>query len=208
MDDDERALSPEEMLRLIEQQGSVAAHRLTPDPVPHYLAWGVAWFVGFGALFLHHGLSGTPYVPIPFPVVLTLLFGLMALAMLVSALTMWQLRSPVRGASQTRGMMYGFAWSFGFLSMWAIAIRFGTQLPPAENSLLWASLSMMVVAILYMAGGALWLVRPMFVLGAGMAVLNAVGTAAGPGWHALLMSVGAGGGSIVGGLLLRRRGHG
>ena len=39
----------------------------------------------------------------------------------------------------------------------------------------------------------------------GVAVLNGVGTAAGPGWHALLMTVGAGGGSIAAGLVLRRR---
>ncbi|GAA4228676.1 hypothetical protein FHR32_008113 [Streptosporangium album] len=207
MDDDERVLSPEETLRLIEKQGSAAADRFTPDPVPHYLAWGVAWLVGFGAFFLHHGLSGTPYLPIPIGVAMALLLGMMTLAMLVSALTMWQLGSPVHGMSQARGMMYGFAWTFGFLSAAAIAIRVGAQLPEAERSLLWASLSMTVVAVLYMAGGAIWHVRPMFVFGAGLAVLNAIGTTAGPGWHALLMSVGAGGGSIAAGLVLRRRTH-
>ncbi|MBG0817657.1 hypothetical protein [Planomonospora sp. ID82291] len=203
--DDERELSPEETLRLIEQQGSAAHEQFVPDPVPHYLAWGVAWLIGFGAIFLRQGLSGTPYVAIPEGVAMALLFGLMALAMLVSALTMWQLRSPVRGASQQRGMMYGFAWSFAFFAMWAIAVRVGAHLPPAELGLLWGGLSMLVVAILYMAGGAIWLARPMFVFGAVLAVLDAVGVAAGPGWHALLMSVGAGGGSVLAGLLLRRR---
>ncbi|MER5628742.1 hypothetical protein ABT061_47785 [Streptosporangium sp. NPDC002544] len=204
MDDAERKLSPQETLRLIEQQGSVAANRLTPDPVPHYLAWGVAWLVGYSALFLHHGLSGTPYAPIPFPLVLALLFGSMLAATLVSALTIWQLGSPVRGASQQRGTMYGLAWFFGSLAVWVAGIRFAPQLPSAEGSLLWASLSMTVVAVLYMAGGAIWLLRSMFVFGAGLAVLNAIGTVAGPGWHALLMSLGAGGGSIAAGLLLRR----
>ncbi|GII00286.1 hypothetical protein [Planobispora takensis] len=205
MDNDEQALSPEEMLRLIEQQETATVSRLAPNPVPHYLAWGVAWFVGFGAFFLRDGLSGTPYLAIPLGVTLALLFGLMALAMVVSAMTMWQLGSPVRGASQQRGTMYGFSWAFGFLAMWMIGVRFGPSLPIPEQGLLWSSLSMMVVAVLYMAGGAVWLVRPMFVLGAGVAVLNAVGTAAGPGWHALLMSVGAGGGSIIAGFVLRRR---
>ncbi|GIH73778.1 hypothetical protein [Planobispora longispora] len=205
MDDDELALSPEETLRLIEQQETATVNRIVPDPVPHYLAWGVAWFVGFGMFFLHHGLSGTPYVEIPIGVVLALLFGLMAMAMLVSAMTTWQLRSPVRGASQERGTMYGMAWGFGFFAMWVIAVRFGPLLPAPERSLLWSSLSMLVVALLYMAGGIILSLRPMFVLGAGLAVLNAVGAAAGPGWHALLMSVGAGGGSIVTALVLRRK---
>lgn len=205
MDDAERELSPRETLQLIEQQGSTAANRLIPDPVSHYLAWGVAWLVGYSAMFLHHGLSGTPYVPIPFPVVLVLLFGSMLAAMIVSVLTIWQPGNPVRGASQQRGTMYGLAWFFGTLAVWVAGIRFAPQLPSAESSLLWASLSMTVVAVLYMAGGAIWLVRSMFVFGATLAVLNAIGTAAGPGWHALLMSLGAGGGSIVAGLVLRRR---
>ncbi|GIH93690.1 hypothetical protein ACFFMN_21355 [Planobispora siamensis] len=205
MNNDDQALSPEEMLRLIEQQETETVSRLTPNPVPHYLAWGVAWFVGFGALFLRNGLSGRPYVEIPLGVALALLFGLMTLAMLISAMTMWQLGSPVRGASQQRGTMYGFSWFFGFSAMWVIGVRFGQSLPGPEQSLLWSSLSMMVVAILYMAGGAVWLTRWLFVFGAVVAVLNTIGTAAGPGWHALLISVGAGGGSIVTGLMLHRR---
>ncbi|GGS49075.1 hypothetical protein GCM10010156_04670 [Planobispora rosea] len=205
MDEDERPLSPEETLRLIEQQETVVAKRLIPDMTLHHLAWGAAWFVGFGAFFLHHGLSGTPYARIPITVAMALLTGLMALAMLVSVFTVWQLRSPVHGASQERGSLYGLTWFFGFLAMWMIAVRFGSLLPGPERSLLWASLSMMVVAILYMVSGIVWPIRPMFVLGAGVAVLNAVGTAAGPGWHALLIAVGAGGGSIVTGLVSRRR---
>ncbi|MFC4060172.1 hypothetical protein ACFOWE_17850 [Planomonospora corallina] len=206
MDEDEVELSPQETLRLIEQQSSVALDQFVPDPVPHYLAWGAAWLVGFGAIFLRQGLSGTPYVEIPQAVTMALLFGLMAMAMLVSALTMWQLRSPVRGASQQRGMLYGLAWPFAFLAVWVVALRLGPFLPEAEQGLLWAALSMLVVSILYMAGGAIWLVRPMFVFGAALAVLNAVGAAAGPGWHSLLMAVGGGGGSIAAGLVMRWKG--
>ncbi|GAA3426144.1 hypothetical protein ACQP10_13830 [Streptosporangium sandarakinum] len=204
MDDDERALSPQEMLRLIEQQETAAAERFVPDPVPHFLAWGVAWLAGFGALFLHYGLSGRPYAPVPFWVALTVLWVLTAAAMVISAATMWQLRSPVRGPSQERGTMYGLAWAMGFLGVWTVGIRFGQQLPEAETGLLWAGLSMMTVAMLYVAGGAVWHERTMFLFGVGMAVLNAVGVMAGPGWHALLMAAGGGGGSIVAGLLLRR----
>jgi hypothetical protein len=42
----------------------------------------------------------------------------------------------------------------------------------------------------------------MFFLGAGVAVLNVIGAVGGPGLHALLMSVGAGGGFAVVGVVL------
>src|SRR5690606_5642135 len=89
----------------------------------------------------------------------------------------------------------------------AIALRFGRpeNLPPQEIGLLWASLSILVVATLYMAGGALWREWPIFFIGVHLFVLNLVGLVAGPGWHALLTAVGGGGGFIVAGLLMRRR---
>ncbi|MEU9834043.1 hypothetical protein AB0D67_21185 [Streptosporangium sp. NPDC048047] len=207
MDDDERVLSPQEMLRLIEQQETAAAERFTPNPVPHFLAWGVAWLAGFGALFLSYGLSGRPYAPVPIWTALVVLWVLTVAALVISAATMWQLRSPVRGASQERGTRYGMAWGLGFLGVWTVGIRFGQLLPPAETGLLWAGLSMMTVAMLYVAGGAVWNDRTMYLFGAGLAVLNAAGVMAGPGWHSLLMAAGGGGGSIVAGLLLRRARH-
>ncbi|GAA3137274.1 hypothetical protein GCM10010466_30160 [Planomonospora alba] len=205
MDDDEAELSPQESLRLIEQQSSAASRRLTPDPRALYVVWGIAWLVGFGALFLHHGLSGRPYAPISIGLALAVLFGMMLLAWAFTGFLLWRTGAPVRGVSQQRGMMYGFAWPIAFFTLSMIAGRFGAQLPEAEKSLLWASGSIMLVAVLYVAGAAVWNDWPMFAIGVGMAVLNAVGTAAGAGWHALLISVGGGGGLVVSGFLLSRR---
>ena len=74
-----------------------------------------------------------------------------------------------------------------------------------NSAMLWASLSILVVATLYMAGGALWREWPIFFIGVHLFVLNLVGLVAGPGWHALLTAVGGGGGFIVAGLLMHRR---
>ncbi|GGK88375.1 hypothetical protein Ppa06_53480 [Planomonospora parontospora subsp. parontospora] len=205
MEEDDRALSPEEMLRLIDRQDSAAVRRFVPDTSLLYLPWGLAWLVGFGALFLHHGLSGRPYAPISIDVALAVLFGAMLLAGAVNAFVLWRTGNQVRGASQQRGMMYGLAWPTGFLTMSMIADRFAAQLPEAERNLLWASMSIMLVSVLYMAGAAVWHDWPMFAVGIWMAVLNAVGTAAGAGWHALLIAVGGGGGFIVAGLVFSRR---
>ncbi|SDR14151.1 hypothetical protein [Thermostaphylospora chromogena] len=206
-DEDERALPPAEMMRLIEEQRAVAVRRLGGDPLMLYAPWGLAWLVGFGALFLHYGLSGEPYLPISYWTALTVLFIGMAVAAAVTAYAGWKSATHLRGVSQDRGMMYGLAWPAALIMVAAIALRFGRpeNLPPQEIGLLWASLSILVVATLYMAGGALWREWPIFFIGVHLFVLNLVGLVAGPGWHALLTAVGGGGGFIVAGLLMRRR---
>ncbi|MEV7006994.1 hypothetical protein [Streptosporangium sp. NPDC051022] len=203
LEDDDRPLSPEEMLRLIEEQQSATSKRLGGDPLLTYTPWGIAWGVGFGALFLHYA-----YGLIARGTALALLFALMILAMAVTSFAQRTVSSQVRGEAAERGMMYGFAWLFGFACTIAICIRLSPLLPPDETGLLWAVTSMAVVAALYTAGGAVWRVRTMVFLGAWLSALNVVGAVVGPGAHALLMSVGAGGAFVAVGLVqrVRRRG--
>ncbi|MEV2269418.1 hypothetical protein [Nonomuraea africana] len=203
---DEEDLSPAEMLRLIEEQGAAVARRLQPDPLVMYAPWGVAWLVGFGAFFLSYGLDGRPVVPISWQLALAILFGGQVLA---GAFLFWALRASsvqVRGESAQRGMMYGYSWFVGMMAMSLIVGHFAPLLPRDQVGLLYASVSLLVVAILYMAGGAVWREWPMFFIGAWVAAVNAVGTTLGPGWHSLLISLLVGGGFFVAGIVLRRRG--
>jgi hypothetical protein len=199
LEDDERPLSPEETLRLIEGQQARTSMRLGGDPLLMYTSWGVAWLAGFGALFLHYA-----YGFITQNMALAVLFPLMILAMAISSFAQ-RMIGQVRGEAAERGTMYGFAWMFGFACMAALGTRLSLLLPPDESGLLWGVTSMTIVAVLYMAGGALWRTPMMFFLGAGVAVLNVIGAVAGPGVHALLMSVGAGGGFAVVGVVQRVR---
>jgi hypothetical protein len=193
LEDDERPLSPEETLRLIEEQQVRTSRRLGGNPLLMYASWGVTWLAGFGALFLHY-----TYGSITQNMALAVLFPLMILALAISSFAQWKgAAGQVRGKASERGMMYGFAWAFGFACMAALGTRLSLLLPPEESGLLWGVTSMTIVAVLYMAGGALWGTSTMFFLGAGLAVLNVIGAVGGPGLHALLMSVGAGGGFAV-----------
>ncbi|MDH2429582.1 hypothetical protein [Sphaerisporangium sp. TRM90804] len=204
-DDDERVLSPEDSLRLINDQRAEMNRRLGLNPLLFYVPWGVAWFVGFGAFFLRHGLSGEPYVDLSRGASLTVLLVSIGVALAFTGYAGWRQGHHVRGESQDRGAMYGLTWSAAYITMSFVASRFVRHLPPDEADLLWASLSIWVVSIMLMAGGAVWRLRAMFAGGAAIAVVNAAGVAAGPGWHALLMSVVVGGGYIVAALVLRRR---
>jgi hypothetical protein len=203
--DDDQARSPEETLRLIEQQRSATVKRLHGDPLLLYVPWGVAWLLGFTALFLHYGLDGVAYAPISRTQALTVLLAGIALAGAISMFGMVKMGAQVRGESSAKGMMYGYSWSIALVSMTVIAIRVSPLLPAEESGLLWGGGFMMIIAVMYMAGGAVWTYWPMFFVGVWAAVVNGAGLMLGAGWHALLTAVLTGGGFIVAGLWLRRR---
>lgn len=202
MVDEERTPSPEEMLRVIEEQSFATAKWLHGDPRLLYIPWGVAWLLGFSALFLRYGLGGGPYAPISQMQAVGVLLSTMLVAGAVSAYGIVRMNQLVRGESSARGAMYGYGWSAGMVLMTIIAVRLGPLLPEQERGLLWAGSSLMVVAVLYMAGGAIWLNWPMFFIGAWVAGVDALGVLLGAGWHALLSAALLGGGFIVIGLWL------
>ncbi|TMR11827.1 transporter [Nonomuraea turkmeniaca] len=203
--DDERAPSPEETLRVIEEQQAAAARHIYIDPLVLYLPWGVAWLLGFTAFFLHYGLDGRPYAPISQPQALSVLMIAQLLAGAVAAYGITRMNRQVRGDTRAKGAMYGYAWFAGITLVSIIATRLASLLPPQESGLLWAGAMLTIVAVLYMVGGAIWLTWQMFFVGVWVAAVNGVGVLLGAGWHALLTAVLLGGGFIVAGLWLRRR---
>ncbi|MGP3930297.1 hypothetical protein [Nonomuraea sp. KM88] len=205
MVDDDRPPSPEEMLRVIEEQRTATTKWLSGDPLLLYMPWGVAWLIGFTAFFLHYGLDERAYAPISQMQALAVLMAAQMVAGAIAAFGIVRMNSLVRGESSARGAMFGYAWMAGMLLMVVICSRLGPLLPPDETGLLWAGTSLLVVAVLHMAGGAIWLNWPMFFVGAWVAAVNALGVLLGAGWHALLTAVLLGGGFIVAGVWLRRR---
>ncbi|MDF2710337.1 MAG: hypothetical protein K0R62_5989 [Nonomuraea muscovyensis] len=167
--------------------------------------WGVAWLLGFGTLFLHYGLDGEPYLPISQMQAVGVQLCLQVLAGAVAAYGITKMSGRVRGDSSARGMMYGYAWFAGMMLMVVIAMRMSPQLPPDESGLLWAAVSMLVVGVLYMAGGAIWLDWTMFFVGVCVLAVDAIGVLLGAGWHALLAAVFLGGGFLAVSVWPRRR---
>ncbi|MFC4008743.1 hypothetical protein ACFOY2_16040 [Nonomuraea purpurea] len=204
MRDDDRAASPEEMLRVIEEQSVATVKSLKGDPLLLYVPWGVSWFLGFTAFFLHYGLDGRPYAPISQMQALAVLMSCQLVAGALAAFGIVRMNRLIRGDTSARGAMFGYAWFAGMLVMAVICVRLSTILPPDESGLMWAGVSLLVVAVLHMAGGAIWLNWPMFFTGAWAAAVNALGVLLGPGWHALLTATLLGGGFVAAGLWLRR----
>lgn len=205
MVNDERAPSPEEMLRVIEKQSVATSRWLSGDPLLLYIPWGVAWVLGFTALFLHYGLDGRPYAPISQMQAVGVLLTSQMVAGAIASYGFVRLSRVLRGDANARGTMFGYAWFAGMALMVIICVRISPQLPPEESGLLWAGSSLMLVAALHMAGGAVWLNWPMFFFGTWIAAVNGLGVLLGAGWHALLTAVLLGGGFIGVGVFLRRR---
>lgn len=209
-DEDRPPASPAESLRLIREQRAHTERSLTPDPRLVYWPWSFAWLVGFGLLFLEYGSDGDGPVEMPTWLPLTMLFALMAVAVVVMSVGLFRAARQVAGESTAKGTMYGIAWAFGFAGLGLTNGYLADFLPRAQAGLLWAASSMGLVSVLYIAGAAIWYDRTMFLLGCWLALVNVAGVVAGPGWQALIISLAGGGGGFVFGFvawlrLARRR---
>ncbi|MET7875828.1 transporter [Micromonospora profundi] len=192
-------------LRLIREQQAVTARRLEPDARLVYWPWGVAWLIGFGLFFLRFAPDGRVLVRLPDWLPLTVLFVLLAVAAAVQAVAGARAYGQVSGDSAMRGRWYGIAWALGSVSVYAAVGRISEHLPADQASLLWSATAVGLTGALHMAGGAIWLDRDLFRLGAWISVINVVGTIAGPSWHALVIAVAGGGGILAAGAVARRR---
>ncbi|GAB3818295.1 transporter [Micromonospora zhanjiangensis] len=208
LDDDELPpTDPAETLRLIREQQAEAARRLTPDQRLYYWPWGIAWLIGFGLFFLRYGPDGRVFVDLPDWLPLAVLFALLIAAGIFSGVAGGKASGQVVGDSNRRGAWYGFAWFLGYTAVIAVNVRVSGHLTTDLAGLLWAASSVGLAGALQMAGGAIWLDRDLFVVGAWVTVLNIVGVVVGPGWHSLIVSVAGGGGMLLAGALtqVRRR---
>src|SRR5262245_50622440 len=100
--EDPAPASPAESLRLIEAQRAAAQRSLSPDPRLIYWPWGIAWFVGFGLLYLRFGPDNKVTVDLPAWLPLTTLFVLMGIAFVVSGVAGARSGRQISGDSSRR----------------------------------------------------------------------------------------------------------
>jgi hypothetical protein len=200
--DDHPPTSPAESLRLIAQERATAAKELAPDVRLLNWPWGIAWLVGFGLLFLRFGPDGRVFVPMPDWLPLIVLFALLTAAGVITATVSVRSGRQVAGRSSVQGLLYGLSWPIAFGTTFTIAVRFTDDLPAADEVvLLWAALATAITGVLYLAAGAMWSSRSMYVMGVWLLAINAAGVIIGPGWHSLFLAVLGGGALILGGAL-------
>jgi hypothetical protein len=147
------------------------------------------------------------FVSLPEWLPLTLLFVLLFAASVASGYLAGRTFRHLHGRSSVQGAMYGFAWFIAFMGMGVTLSRFDNVLSGPDLGLLWATVAVGLTGALHMAGGAIWEDRMHFGLGVWITAINMVGTALGPGWHSLVISLAGGAVMLALGLVIWLRGR-
>lgn len=135
---------------------------------PVYLAWGAAWFAGYGLLAVGPGL-GLPDLLGR----IVLITGLLA----ATAVTIVETVRGQRGATgpaKLAGTMFGIAWATGFSALFLLITAVAARQDDASlQTLLWPTGSAVVVGLMYLMGGALQRDLVQYALGTWLALVGA-----------------------------------
>ena len=168
------------------------ARSLRPSPLGMFVPWGVGYLVGFGGVWLAiRGVLPDAVVPV--------LLGVAALVPLVATgITITRSGRGLAGPSRRVVVLFGWTWVLGFAALCAINLRLtALGLPAPTLSLMWSGSALLLVGLLYLAGGALRNHVPQYVLGI-WTLLTAVATVfVGYPANFLVLALAGGGGFVV-----------
>lgn len=203
--DGDGPLSPSESLALIEREQHEVNRRLGVNVALFYGPWGVAYLLGFGAIYLSYPSPVGWHLPTAVAGVLVSV--LFSAAIAISIASGMRAGRGVRGPSRAAASMYGWSWVLGFSAVGAI--NFGMSrlnLPADAATLLQSGNSLLLVGVLYLAGGALFQDRFQYALGVWMLATGAASVLVGvPGNFAVLSLADGGGLLLAAGYFITRR---
>jgi hypothetical protein len=202
-------LSPAESLALITRQQQRVNDDMAGAEPANLIVWGLAWAIGFLALWLTEAFSPAFAIPpdAAWPVFAAALF----VAGVVSAgIGIWSGRGIKAGAEVSfSAKVYGFSWPLGLVAVTALGVGLiQAGMPEEVAALFFPSAYCLVVAMLYLAGAALWRATSMLVAGPWLLLVAAVAPFLGLPHNYLLMAVGGGGAFLavgIAGWIVRRR---
>ncbi|MCW2915816.1 MAG: hypothetical protein JWN52_3884 [Actinomycetia bacterium] len=190
----EDALGVSESLALIDAERRHVQRRVHADPTLLFALWGVAWLVGFGAAYLAYGRDRVipGWLGVAIPAVL------IAVALIVSIGYSIAVGRGVSGPSRTVTAMYGWSWTLGFgclAVMNSALIRRG--LTSDEAAMLWSASALLLVGVLYLAGGMVWQDRAQYGMGTWTLLCAAGAVFAGVPGNFLVQALAGGGGFLI-----------
>lgn len=203
---DEPSASPAEALAAIRDSQDKVRKQTQVSSTMLFTAWGIAFVIAFPALYVGYDEQ----VQAPRAWAMIVLAVCIVSAMVFTGVHIARRTAGIRGQSARVGAMYGLSWPLSFLSAMAIFGAVGASgASPLVMSILTNSVSMLIVAALYMAGGALWQEWRMFALGAWFAIIAGAAAIVSPPNGYLVQAIAGGGGFLVAALasvvLARRR---
>lgn len=188
------ATTPAEALAAIKASQERVRQQTHVSSTALFATWGVAFLIAYGALYV--GYSEAAQTPRGWSMLV--LAACVVGAMVFTGVHIARRTAGIRGHSARVGAMYGWAWVLCFLFA---SVIFGAVAaagaPPLALSILTNAVSLLIVAALYMAGGAIWQEWRMFVLGAWFAVIGSVAAIVAPPNGYLVQAIAGGGGFLV-----------
>lgn len=206
MTDDESFESHAAAAALIQQTTSDTRRSLDTQVPQLYGAWGVAWLVGLGGMWL--AVRGQhPFVG-PTTATTILLVVLLTAAVAVTIAYVARASRGLHGQSASQGRIFGFAWLIGYATFFTLVGALGHQGASATVlGLVSATGPLLVTSLVYFVGAAIWLDWPMLGMGIWLAIVVSAGVWTGPVTVLLVDALAGGGGFLVmtGYLAVRRR---
>lgn len=198
MTTDDEQIDAADMLALVkDQQRNIEGQRGAFVPLI-LLSWGIAWLVGFGALWLIDGPGDAFSLPIwvAAPIFVVLLAGAGVLS------TIFGIRSG-RGMRAGKdaafvGIIYGQSWWVGSLAIFALGQALVFNGMDADMlRILYPSAYIFFAGLMYVMAAAIWRAIPMLILGGWSILVSAFAPFLGYPTQYLVYALAGGGGFLV-----------
>lgn len=191
--DDISGLDAAETLRMIRQQQEVARDAVEPDGRLLFGAWGLAWLIGYLAMWLTARDTGQAAGWAGW-----VLAGAIVGAVGFTVVHSVTRTAGLRGTSARVGAMYGWAWFLGFTAFGVMLGAMGDAGASYDVMAIAANgFACLIVGLMYIAGGMVFEETRMYALGAWMLVTAGLAAFAGMPNTYLVMAVAGGGGFLV-----------
>lgn len=202
-------LGLEAALAIVEDAERSTRRQLNGNAALVYLLWGLAWITGYGAL---EG-SRRGWLPLEPDSALVVLGAALLTATVTTVVLSLRSSLGVRGHSAFQGGMYGASWAMGFLIMGILSMSIGRAVDDFWfRGMLINSIAVLIVGLLYVAGGTTFNDRRQCYLGLWLLAVTAAALISGPDYFLpVYLYLGSGGmlaGSLAEHLGTRRRGPG
>ncbi|PHP52258.1 hypothetical protein [Actinomyces ruminis] len=198
---DEVELEPAAALAAIGEQQSAYLRHVEVHSAPFYIAWGLAWLIGYGTC----GLAVGPDYALE-PSALLVFLSCLAAAAVFTCVYIVRRSHGLRGRTSWIGTMYGLAWAGGMTLSFTTSARLGAffnDLDTAQaanmGSIMANALPCLVVGVLFLAGAAIWEETSMAVTGGWILAVTMAATIVGGNALWAIMALAGGGGMLVAG---------
>jgi hypothetical protein len=206
VDDDGPAPDPRTMHALMEDQRRVAVDAQTSFVWIMEVVWGVAWILGYIALWL---IDGSDVVRLPLPVAVGIFAGLIGAGVVVSIVLGIRGSAGLEttGEARWQGRVYGISWSVAMTSVYVLGIGLAfNDAPSRVLSIFYTSGFSFVAGMMLLSTAALFHSRTSLLLGSILVFAALAAPFAGYPGNYLVMAVVGGGAYLVTGIAVAVQG--